>query len=84
MSIVHISDDIKKEFKVISDGIAVVSIRGAARVVGVSETALRNNLKFKGVNFSSSKMVGTSMVEPLKGANFSKANGGDFSASKMA
>jgi hypothetical protein len=84
MSIIHIPDDIKKEFKLTSDGVAVVSIRGAARIVGVSETALRNNLKFKGANFSSFKMAETSTVKPLKGANFSKANSADFSFSKMA
>jgi hypothetical protein len=71
MTIVHISDDIKKEFKIDSTGKAIVSIRGAARIAGVSDTALRSNLKFKGANLSVSKMAEMLVDAGFEGANFS-------------
>ena len=71
MTIVHISDDIKHEFKIDSNGKATVSIRGAERIIGVSDTALINNLKFKGANFSTSKMAKMLIEAGFEGANFS-------------
>ncbi len=71
MTIVHISDDIKQELKIDSNGNAIITIRGAARIAGVSDTALRSNLKFKGANFSTSKMAEMLIEAGFKGANFS-------------
>lgn len=84
LSIIHIPDDIKKEFKVTSEGVAIVSVRGAARIAGVDEKALRKNLKLKGADFSAYKNAEIAVVEPKNGADFSGSKGGDFSASKMA
>ncbi len=71
MNIVHISDDIKQEFRIDPNGQAIISIRGASRIAGVSDTALRNNLKFKGANLSTSKMAEMLIERGFKGANFS-------------
>jgi hypothetical protein len=72
MSIVHISDDIKKEFRITSEGQSSITIRGAARALGISDAALRSNLKFKGANFSPSKMAEMLIDKGFNGANFSK------------
>ncbi len=41
MSIVHISEDLKQEFAIDSEGRATVSIRGTARTLGIDESSLR-------------------------------------------
>lgn len=84
MSIIHIPGDIKKEFKVTSEGVAIISIRGAARIAGVDEKALRKNLKIKGADFSDSKMAETSMVKPKKGADYAIPGVDIENASRMA
>ena len=55
MNIVHLPDDIKKEFKLDSEGKAFVSIRGAARLCDISHVALVN--LFKGGNINPPKLV---------------------------
>ncbi len=72
MFIIHIPDDIKKDFKVTSDGVAIISIRGAARIAGVDEKALRKNLKISSADFSPSKMAKMLIDAGFKGADFSK------------
>ena len=44
MTIIHISDELKKEFKVNSDGQSFVSIRGAARLCDIKSQTLDQNL----------------------------------------
>jgi hypothetical protein len=71
MTIVHISDDIKQEFKIDLNGKTIVSIRGAARIAGVSEGALRKNLKLKGAYLSASKMAEMLIESGCEGAYLS-------------
>jgi hypothetical protein len=49
MSIIHITDDIKKEFRIQADGKGFVSIRGAARIVGVNQKTLTDYFNGEGV-----------------------------------
>jgi hypothetical protein len=45
MSIVHISEDLKQEFAIDSQGKVTVSIRGAARLLEIDESSLRKNCR---------------------------------------
>jgi hypothetical protein len=45
MSIIHIADDIKKEFEIHPDGTTSVSNRGAARLLGVDSRGLDRNCR---------------------------------------
>ncbi len=57
MSIIHISDDIKKEFKLTSEGVAVVSVRGAARIADIAEVTLRDHFKSASASINRTKLV---------------------------
>jgi hypothetical protein len=44
-NIVHIPDEIRSEFRIDADGKAFVSIRGAARIVGINDKTLSDSFK---------------------------------------
>ncbi len=74
MTIVHIPDSIKQEFKINLDGSTTASLRAAARIIGVSHQVLSKVFECTSGNLKQSKSAEKDAQHYSKGGNLESAS----------